>query len=267
MPTVVVTGASGNLGTKLRAHFTTLGWTVVGLDVRAAPGVQAADLATWDETWTQRLRNADAVIHLAGDPSPRATWASAQRLNIDLTLNVFEAAARNGAKRVIFASSNWVVAGHRFGTGPLTTEIEPYPVNPYGVSKLVGERLARSYSDRWDLSAICFRIGYCQTGDNRPGAHMGWGAWGQQMWLSNRDLCQAFEKAALAPPNVRFAVLNLMSRNAGMRWDIDATRRTVGYDPHDGCTVAGDDASETASAAGARRLVESAESFIMDRRW
>ena len=182
--------------------------------------MEAADLAVWDAGWTEALRGADAVVHLAGDPGPRASWASIQRLNIDLTMNVYEAAARGGAKRLIFASSNWVVAGHRFGTDSLTSDVEPYPVNPYGMSKLLGERLGRSYSERWGLSVVCFRIGYCQRGENRPGAHMGWGAWGQRMWLSNRDLCQGFEKAVLAPPSVRFAVLNLVSRNEGMRWDL-----------------------------------------------
>ncbi len=269
MTKIVVTGASGNIGGKLRDHFATLGWDVVGLDVAAAPGVQAADLAKWDEAWTSTLQGADAVIHLAGNPSPRTSWASAQRLNIDLTMNVYEAAARGGAKRVIFASSNWVVAGHRFEEWPLTTDIEPYPVNPYGISKLVGERLGRSYSERWSLSVICFRIGYCQRGENRPGAHMGWGAWGQRMWLSDRDLCQGFEKAVRAPPSLRFAVLNLMSRIDGMRWDLEATRNAIGYEPEDSAAVQEDGASrqQTESARHARRLVESAEELIQDRRW
>ncbi len=80
---------------------------------------------------------------------------------------------------------------------------------------------------------ICFRIGYCQRGENQPGTHMGWGLWGQQMWLSDRDLCQAFEKAVTAPAGVRFAVLNLMSANAGMRWDLEPTRAAIGYEPGD----------------------------------
>ena len=269
MTTVVVTGAAGNLGTKLRAHFAELGWTVRGLDTHPAPGVQVADLACWDAGWTQAFRDADAVIHLAGDPSPKASWGSVQQLNLDLTMNVYEAAAREGARRLVFASSNWVVAGHRFGAEPLTAGIEPYPVNPYGVSKLVGERLGRSYSDRWGLSVVCFRIGYCQAGENRPGAHMGWGQWGQRMWLSNRDLCQGFEKAVLAPASLRFAVLNLVSYNEGMRWDLDAARDAIGYVPLDAAAVQdeADSAAATASAQGARRPVEATEAWVQDQRW
>ena len=104
--TVLITGAGGNIGTKLRAHFTGLGWTLRLLDVdaRGDAAIAAADLAEWDEGWVAQFAGVDAVIHLAGDPSPRGSWSSMQRLNIDLTLNVYEAAVRQGAKRLIFAS-------------------------------------------------------------------------------------------------------------------------------------------------------------------
>jgi len=101
------------------------------------------------------------------------------------------------------------------------------------VSKLVGERMGRSYHARWGLSVVCLRIGYCQRGENRPGPQMKMGLWGQAMWLSDRDFCQGVERAALAE-GIGFAVVNLMSDNPGMRWDIAATRRILGYAPRDG---------------------------------
>ncbi|ODU56932.1 MAG: hypothetical protein ABS99_05395, partial [Acetobacteraceae bacterium SCN 69-10] len=220
--TILITGAAGNIGRKLRAHFTNLGWTLRLLDVAASdPEVTAADLSVWNDGWAGRFAGVDAVIHLAGRPNPATSWADAQRYNVDMTMNVYEAAARQGAKRVVFASSNWVMAGHRPGEGKLTTTMEPWPINPYGVSKLMGERLGRSYHERWGLPVVCLRIGYLQRDDNQPGPHMGWGSWGQLMWLSNRDLCQAMERAVLAD-GVGFAVLNLMSDNPGMRCDIEA---------------------------------------------
>ena len=248
--TVVITGARGNLGTKLRAHFTGLGWTVRLLDVASGgdPAIVEADLSVYDDAWARHFAGADAVVHFAGIPSPAASWANVQRLNIDLTHNVYEAAARHGAKRVIFASSNWTMAGHRFGDFPLTTTHEPAPVNPYGISKLVGERIGRAFAEHRGVSSISFRIGYCQKGDNLPGPHMGWGSWGQLMWLSNRDLCQAMERAVLAE-GVDFAVLNLMSDNPGMRWDIETTKRTIGYAPKDSHAVVANAAIEEGDAA------------------
>ena len=95
MTTVLITGAAGNIGSKLRAHFTALGWSLRLLDADAHgdAAIQQADLTQWDAAWTEQFAGVDTVIHLAGDPSSHATWASVQRLNIDLTANVFEAAA------------------------------------------------------------------------------------------------------------------------------------------------------------------------------
>ncbi len=71
MTTVVITGAAGNIGTKLRRHFSALGWTLRLLDAQAPdPAVQVADLATWSDSWAEQFHDADAVIHLAADPEP-----------------------------------------------------------------------------------------------------------------------------------------------------------------------------------------------------
>jgi nucleoside-diphosphate-sugar epimerase len=268
--TVLITGAAGNIGTKLRAHFSGLGWTLRGLDKnpRGDDTITQADLAEWDDAWPGRFSGVDAVVHLAGDPSPQASWASVQRLNIDLTANVYEAAARHSVPRVVFASSNWVMAGHRPGTGPLTSDMEPYPVNPYGVSKLAGERMGRALHLRCGTSVICFRIGYAQRGDNRPGAHMGWSTWGQAMWLSDRDLCHAMERAVLAD-NIGFAVLNLMSDNPGMRWHIETTKRAIGYAPLDGAAPVATEVirQNERSAQDLRRIAERLDEVLQERRW
>jgi hypothetical protein len=59
------------------------------------------------------------------------------------------------------------------------------------------------------------------------------------MWLSNRDFCALMECCLLARGSLRFAVLNGMSANTGMRWDLDETTRLVGYRPQDDVTRAG----------------------------
>jgi NAD(P)-dependent dehydrogenase (short-subunit alcohol dehydrogenase family) len=268
--TVLITGAGGNIGAKLRAHFTALGWRLRLLDVdaRGDATIHAADLAEWDDAWVAQFEGADTVVHLAGNPSPRASWASAQRLNIDLTQNVYEAAVRSGVRRLVFASSNWVMAGYRPTEGVLDTVSPPYPINPYGVSKLMGERLGRSYHERWGLEVVCLRIGYCQRGANLPGPAMGMGRWGQLMWLSDRDLCHGMERAVVAQ-GIGYAVLNLMSDNPGMRWDIAETRRAIGYVPRDGATpmIAQGQAETEVTVHAARSLIERLDTLIHERRW
>jgi len=151
-----------------------------------------------------------------------------------LTLNVFRAAQGYHAKRIVFASSNWVMAGYRFGTERLTTELPPRPINPYGCGKLLCERAGRQLARQSGASFIALRIGCCQhIAGNIPGPQIEHGLWGQQMWLSDRDLCHGVERAAFAE-NVPFAVLNLMSDNPGMRWDLEQARQVIGYAPRDG---------------------------------
>jgi NAD+ dependent glucose-6-phosphate dehydrogenase len=59
------------------------------------------------------------------------------------------------------------------------------------------------------------------------------------MWLSNQDFCQLMTKCLEADPAIRFAVINGMSANTGMRWDIEATKKLVGYEPKDDVTRGG----------------------------
>ena len=272
MPHVLITGAAGALGSRLRRHMQALGWvlTLIDREFRGDGAIETADLAVFHNDWARRFVGVETVLHLAGDPSPQASWTSALHNNIDATHNVVEASCRAGVRRVVFASSNWVLAGHRFGSATLDAATEPYPVNPYGISKLAGERIGHAASDLRGLSFIAFRIGYCQRDhDNRPGTHMGWGLWGQRMWLSDRDLCQGFEKAVLAPDKLRFGIFNLISNNQGMRWRLDDAADAIGYVPLDSSVPVAtpDMVEETEAALQARRLVESAEALVIRRRW
>lgn len=250
--TVLITGATGNLGRKLAGHFSLMPGVALRqlcLNPENDPSVATADLSEMHQDWVSQFDGVDKVIHLAGNPKPSADWSVVQKGNIDVTLNVFEAARRAGVKRVVFASSNWVMAGYRSGNERLTTDLPPRPVNGYGAAKLFGERLGLSLLAGNGISFIALRIGYCQrTPGNLPGPHLGYGEWGQQMWLSDRDLCNGFERAVLAE-NVDSAILNLMSDNPGMRWDIAQTTRTIGYQPADGYRSVTDDTVVRADAA------------------
>ena len=234
--TILITGAAGNIGTKLTAHFReTTDHEVRLLDRRASGDIVAADLGMWDEAWAKHFAGVDTVIHLAGNPSGRTNWASAKRDNIGGTQHVLRAAREAKVRRVIFASTNQIMLGYRFATGPVTTDMPPAPLSPYGISKFACEEIGRAFVEETGIDFLALRIGYFQAGENLPGAHMEIGEWGQSMWLSNRDMNQAIDKA-IAAPSFGFAVVNLESNNAGMRWDIEHTRRVIGYVPLDSAT-------------------------------
>lgn len=234
--TILITGAAGNIGGKLTAHFKqTEQYALRLLDKRAQGDIIGADFGDYDQSWAKHFAGVDTVFHFAGNPSGRTSWASATRDNIGGTQHMLRAAREARVRRVVFASTNQTMLGYRFKTGPVTTDLPPAPLSPYGISKFVGEELGRAFNEETGIDFLALRIGYFQRGDNRPGSHMEIGEWGQSMWLSNRDMIQAAEKAIEAP-SFGFAVVNLVSNNIGMRWDIEHTRKVIGYVPLDTAT-------------------------------
>ena len=125
---VLITGATGNIGSKLRSYLEARGCydlTLLCLNPGNDTDVVTADLSAFDEDWSGLFAGIDTVLHVAADPSPFASWGSIQRLNLDLLFNVMAAAQKHGVRRIVFASSNFVVAGYRFTKDALTADIEP----------------------------------------------------------------------------------------------------------------------------------------------
>jgi NAD+ dependent glucose-6-phosphate dehydrogenase len=251
-PALVLTGARGNLGGKLAAALST-NYALRCLDVLGGEGCIAADLGVFDDSWARHFEGVEAILHFAGEPRPTASWALVHRANIVATANVLRAARMHHVQRVIFASTNQVMAGYRFSEEIVTTTMPPTPLNPYAVSKLFCEEAGRAFSSETGISFIAFRIGNILPGENVPHPAMGIGVWGQQMWLSNRDFVAGIQ-AALVVSNVPFAILNLVSNNPGMRWDLTETQRILGFSPRDGFAThaAPEDVAEDQMARAAR---------------
>jgi NAD+ dependent glucose-6-phosphate dehydrogenase len=250
--TLVITGTRGNLGGKLAAALSPT-YALRCLDLLGGDGCIAADLGTYDDSWTRHFEGAQTVLHFAGEPRPTASWALVQRANIVATANVLRASRMHAVRRIIFASSNQVMAGYRFSDEIVTTDMPPAPLNPYAVSKLFCEEAGRAFATETGISFIAFRIGNIQPRENVPRPSMGIGLWGQQMWLSNRDFVEGV-RAAIVVPDVSFAILNLVSNNPGMRWDLAETRRVLGFSAKDGfaSNLSSEDVAEEQMARLAR---------------
>jgi NAD+ dependent glucose-6-phosphate dehydrogenase len=233
--TVLITGASGNLGRKLRAAWSDV-YDLVLIDREVDPDDVdsiVADLSELDEGWLTHFHGVDTVIHLAASPNEFASWEELEKPNLDVLANVFHASALAGVERFIFASSNHAMGGYRdLGDMPITVDLPPKPDGPYGATKLVGERLGRSLGRAFDITFIALRLGWIQPGENRPDTLPD--DWARSLWLSNNDLIRLFDCAVEAELDDRlFVVVNGMSNNRGMRWDISTTAELLGFNPED----------------------------------
>ncbi len=232
--TVLITGASGNLGRKLRDAWADR-YDLILLDVDAAgdPEIIEADLSVWDESWIDLFDDADTVVHLAANPSDTTDWPDLVAPNLDALFNVFLAAATAGVDRLIFASSNHAMGGYRTREEtPISVDLPARPGNAYGAAKLMGERLGVSLARVYGLSFVGLRIGWTQRGENRPETLPD--DWSRGLWLSNADFVRLVTRAVeaeLEPGEV--AIVNGMSRNTGTRWSLSEAADRIGFEPID----------------------------------
>ncbi len=242
---VLVTGACGTLGAKLTEHLR--GRTrLVPLDRTEGEGVHHADLSVWGD-WIRHFEGTDAVVHLAGNPVAYHDWPDLIGPNVDAMLNVYEAAAVHGVRRVVFASSNHVMGGYQDGPAvPITETLPPKPglryvadgsdrfSGAYAATKLLGERVGRQYAAAHGLEVVAVRIGWVWRGVNEPNElPVERGEWFRNMWLSDRDFLHLMDCCLSAPLLEPFLVVNGMSANTGMRWDLTTARTLLGYRPQD----------------------------------
>ena len=243
---ILITGSSGNLGSKLASHLKDRSELTL-IDRVAAAGATMAELNHWDEKWTSLFKGAGAVVHLAGNPVAFDPWNDLLEPNVDAVLNVFEAAAQNNVKRVVFASSNHVMGGYQHPSdGSIREDSLPNPgatyvvdkiersSAAYGATKLFGERIGKHFAEVRGLEVVCVRIGWVWKGRNLPSELPAErGDWFRNMWLSDRDFLQLMECCLSAELPERYALVNGMSANSGMRWDLTVARELLGYSPQD----------------------------------
>lgn len=214
------------------------GLKIVGSSLGGFATSTSVDLTDLDELRTKLMDHLpiDYILHLAADSNVSAPWESVLRNNIIATRNVFEFSRESKVGKVIFASSNHVT-GLCEGSPPslhLRDRIEGFisptmPVRPdsyYGVSKVFGEAIGRYFSDVYDISIICLRIGTVLTNDD-PRINPRFRA----TWLSHNDLVQLIELSLQS--KVKFGIYYGVSNNSRNFWDVSNAKEELGYEPKD----------------------------------
>jgi len=224
MQTVLITGAAGDIGGRLRVLLKGAYPQLRLSDVRAP-----ADLAA-DETFLKAdladiaaveaaVAGVDGIVHLGGS-SAEGPWETILAANIVGCYNLFEAARRGRVKRIVFASSN-----HAVGFYPrqrrIGTDAPVRPDSRYGVSKAFGEALAALYAFKHGLRVTCIRIG--NVADTPVGRRR------LSIWIRPADLAQLI-RIGLEHPDIRYEIFYGASDNERGWWDNEAAFR-YGYRP------------------------------------
>lgn len=165
---VVVTGGAGFIGANLCRHLELAGHRAVALDDLSTGDAAnlegtAAELVVGsilDPALLERVIGpADAVVHLAARPSvPRslADPVASHLANATGTVNVLEAARRDGARHVVVAGSSSVYGANP--TLPKHEGLATRPVSPYAASKLATEAYTLAYQHSFGLPTLAFRF-------------------------------------------------------------------------------------------------------------
>ena len=224
MQRVLVTGAAGGIGSRLRkllkGVYPELRLSDLKTPPDLAPGEQfmRADLADMSEV-EKIVAGVEGIVHLGGH-SIEGSWDTILNANIIGCYNLFEAARRAKVERIVFASSN-----HATGFYPrqrrIGTDDAVRPDSRYGVSKAFGEALGALYAYKHGLRVTCIRIG--NFGDTPVDKRR------LSIWISSEDLTQLI-RIGLEHPDIRHEIFFGASDNARGFWDNAAAFRH-GYRP------------------------------------
>ncbi len=226
MKKIVLTGAAGRLGSYLREPLSKLADALVSSDLvegletlYSGESYVQADLQNYDAIHAL-LEGADMVVHFGaiGDEAP---FENILGPNIIGAYNIWEAAYRQGVRRVVYASSIHAVGMHS-KMDFIGTDAQHKPDTFYGLSKCFAEDLARLYWDKRQVEAVCLRILSCAqvTSARALGT-----------WLSYPDLIQLVERA-ISTPATGFAVIYGVSNNDRAPVD-NAKVHFLGFRPND----------------------------------
>jgi uronate dehydrogenase len=226
MKKLVLTGAGGRLGSYLREPLSKMCDELVSTDwvedidtLYPGESYVKADLGSLEQMEAV-LEDADMVVHF-GAIGDEAAWDAILHSNIIGAYTVWEAAARKGLRRVVYASSIHAV-GMYPKTQRIDTEVPHRPDTYYGLAKCFAEDLGSLYWDKKGMESVHLRI-LSAAQVNNPRS-LG-------TWLSYDDLIHLVERA-ITTPITGFSIVYGVSNND--RATVDNHKASfLGYRPKD----------------------------------
>ena len=186
---ILVTGAAGRVGEAVRPYLRERFNQVLLTDIQAIDDCQKGESFEQGDIsdfpfFYELAKRSEGIIHLAGLVASHYTFEENIGPNYLGTHNVFRAAAENGVRSVVYASSHHAVGFMKRGE-KIDHNTAHRPDTEYGLSKAFGESAAAFFADKFGLDILSIRIGYVGSGvPNERRLHT---------WISPRDLTQLID--------------------------------------------------------------------------
>ena len=171
MPTVLITGGAGFIGSHVAERFLAEGWTAHVLDnlitgkrenIPAKATFHELDIRSKEAASLVGTLKPQALVHLAAQMDVRRSVADPvfdAETNVVGSLNLLEAVrGTSPATRVVFASTGGAIYGD-FTTPPNVETYEKDPESPYAISKLAVELYMAYYGRVHGLETVALRFG------------------------------------------------------------------------------------------------------------
>ena len=165
LPSILVTGASGNLGKKiiLKLHILKK-FRIVGIDIKSDKDLEnKIELINVDisklEQLNKNFKNIDLICHCASlIDSAAYSEIDYKNTNILGTENIYSVAQKENIKKIVLTSSTSVMEMDKKNEKwPIYERYVGEPNNIYGKSKKEQELIAKKYSENYNIQTICLR--------------------------------------------------------------------------------------------------------------
>jgi len=232
MKKVLVTGASGEIGTIVREDLAGRCELIpVARRALPEPASRRIDIASDYYAFRDAAEGCDVILHLAYVEEDPATVT-----NLAMVKNVYRAALElEPHPRLVMASSIHAVGGHldwskgRPGV-KLADDCRLLPNGIYGAFKCYMEVMGEFHASQ-GLQVVVLRFGGVRCDDrivDEPGY--------RSFWLSRRDCAHIISRAIEADLPRKFVRVFAISDNADAVHDISGARELLGYEPRDGAS-------------------------------